>query len=152
MVDLDKREKLRARIAEACGPRLENAEQLARDLKTAGVKLTRQAIYRWINGEVETLKFDTAVALEKLTTYRAEWITKGVGPKKNKGDPTPVPMQPHEFNDDELNLFRNYVGLPKDARQAVAILISTLTAAHREKFRTWAREQRLPSAVRKLED
>ncbi|GAB3763611.1 hypothetical protein GCM10028796_17420 [Ramlibacter monticola] len=66
---------LKDRIREAMGER--SSAELA---KAVGV--TSSAVSLWLTGQTKTLKGDTAILLERVTGYRANWLISGRGPKR----------------------------------------------------------------------
>lgn len=51
--------------------------------------ITQSAITQWLTGQTKKLRADTAVALEKATGVKAEWIATGHGPKLVSADQIP---------------------------------------------------------------
>lgn len=73
-------EKSQAAIARECG-------------------VTPGAVTQWVKGEVDSLKAETVLALEKATGYRARWLLHGTGAKKVADRETiwPFPLVPFEL-------------------------------------------------------
>lgn len=93
---------LKDRIREA----MEYAELTRADLARA-TKRTGAAVTQWLDGDVKSLKAETAALMERATGYSSTWLVTGKGPKLS----TEVAATPSGLSDWALDLAQQLDGL-----------------------------------------